>query len=215
MYGAKWHTIYNWHYTILAIAQTDSKGLQNFIRARRATRFTIEKPTAQRESWRDLIGVVPQDITLFNGNVVDNILLGKEDAPQRLLSFIEEYGFEPFFNTLPQGLSTILGEEGINLSGGQRQMIALMRALYQNPQLLLLDEFTSAMDRETEQFVLALLKKLKAKMTIIFISHRLHSLKKIADRIAIINNGIVENVGTHSELMQSDNFYSLYWKEIY
>lgn len=169
----------------------------------------------ETESWRDLIGVVPQDITLFNGNVVDNILLGKEDAPQRLLSFIEEYGFEPFFKTLPQGLSTILGEEGINLSGGQRQMIALMRALYQNPQLLLLDEFTSAMDRETEQFVLALLKKLKAKMTIIFISHRLHSLKKIADRIAIINNGIVENVGTHSELMQSDNFYSLYWKEIY
>ncbi len=93
-------------------------------------------------------------------------------------------------------------------------MIALMRVLYQKPQILILDEVTSAMDRKTEQFVLALLQKLKTEMTIVFISHRLHSLQKIADKIAIIENGVISHSGTHEELMQSENFYSAYWEEI-
>jgi ATP-binding cassette subfamily B protein len=137
------------------------------------------------KKWRSIIGVIPQDITIFNGNVIDNILLGKEDRVENIISFTKEYGFEQFINTLPQGFATILGEEGINLSGGQKQVIALMRVLYKKPQLLILDEFTSAMDRKTEKFVLQLLNQLKEKLTIIFISHRLHSLKKIADKICI------------------------------
>ncbi|MCH7523527.1 MAG: ATP-binding cassette domain-containing protein, partial [Bacteroidetes bacterium] len=166
------------------------------------------------ENWRNIIGVIPQDITIFNGNLVDNILLGKEDKPENIVEFCQKFGFEKFIAELPQGYATILGEEGINLSGGQKQLLALMRVLYKKPQLLLLDEFTSAMYRKTEQFVINLLNKLKSEMSIIFISHRLHTLKRIADRIYIIENGETKVFGTHKHLMQSSNFYSDYWLEL-
>ncbi|MBA4746743.1 MAG: peptidase domain-containing ABC transporter [Muricauda sp.] len=164
--------------------------------------------------WRNVIGVVPQEITIFSGNVLDNILLGKKDKFENIKRFCEDYGFIDFINELPQGYSTILGEEGINLSGGQKQIIGLMRALYHKPQLLILDEPTSAMDRTTEKFVLALLKQLKPKLTIILISHRIHSLPKIADKIYIIENLTISNFGTHQKLMQSHNFYSTFWSEL-
>ena len=167
------------------------------------------------KSWRTILGVVPQDVTIFGGNVITNILLGKEDTPENIVKFCQDYGFETFINTLPQSYATILGEEGINLSGGQKQLIALMRALYKKPKFLLLDEFTSAMDRKTEKFVLDLLNKLKSELTIIFISHRLHSLPKIADRIYVLENGIISNFGTHDELMKTNNFYSQFWKDMW
>ena len=166
------------------------------------------------ESWRTILGVVPQDVTIFGGNVITNILLGQEDTPENIVNFCRDYGFEDFVNSLPQGYATILGEEGINLSGGQKQVIALMRALYKKPKVLLLDEFTSAMDRKTEQFVLELLNKLKSELTIIFISHRLHSLPKIADRIYVLDNGIISHYGNHKKLMESKNFYSEFWTEL-
>ena len=171
-------------------------------------------PDIETKSWRTILGVVPQEVTIFGGNVITNILLGKEDTPENIVKFCQDYGFEIFINTLPQSYATILGEEGINLSGGQKQLIALMRALYKKPKVLLLDEFTSAMDRKTEKFVLDLLNKLKSELTIIFISHRLHSLPKIANRIYVLENGIISNFGTHDELMKTNNFYSLFWKEI-
>lgn len=164
--------------------------------------------------WRDIIGVIPQDVTIFSGNVITNILLGKEDVPENIIKFCKDYGFEHFINSLPQGYATILGEEGINLSGGQKQIIALMRVLYKKPQLLLLDEFTSAMDRKTEHFVLDLLNRLKKDISIIFISHRLHSLKRIADRIYIIENGVCTVNGSHAQLLKTSNFYSDYWTEL-
>ena len=89
-----------------------------------------------------------------------------------------------------------------------------MRVLYKKPQLLLLNEFTSAMDRKTEKFVLNLLKKLKSELTIIFISHRLHSLPQIADTIYVLENGVISNFGNHKKLMETTNFYSDFWKEL-
>lgn len=166
------------------------------------------------ENWRTILGVVPQEVTIFGGNVITNILLGQEDKPENIIKFCQDYGFEDFINTLPQNYATILGEEGINLSGGQKQVIALMRALYKKPKVLLLDEFTSAMDRKTEQFVLELLNKLKSELTIIFISHRLHSLPKIADRIYVLENGIISDFGNHEKLMETKNFYSEFWTEL-
>jgi len=167
------------------------------------------------KSWRTILGVVPQDVIIFGGNVITNILLGQEDTPENIVKFCQDYGFETFINTLPQSYATILGEEGINLSGGQKQLIALMRALYKKPKVLLLDEFTSAMDRKTEKFVLDLLNKLKPELSIIFISHRLHSLPKIADRIYVLENGIISNFGTHDKLMKTTNFYSQFWKDMW
>jgi ATP-binding cassette, subfamily C, bacteriocin exporter len=171
-------------------------------------------PNIATKSWRTILGVVPQEVTIFGGNVITNILLGKEDTPENIVKFCQDYGFETFINTLPQNYATILGEEGINLSGGQKQVIALMRALYKKPKVLLLDEFTSAMDRKTEQFVLNLLNKLKSELTIIFISHRLHSLPKIADQIYALENGIITVFGNHEKLMESKNFYSEFWTEL-
>ncbi|MGY0408767.1 MAG: peptidase domain-containing ABC transporter [Polaribacter sp.] len=175
-------------------------------------KFNLSKINTQ--DWRNIIGIIPQDITIFSGNVITNILLGKEDTPKNIENFCKEYGFTEFINSLPQGFATILGEEGINLSGGQKQIIALMRVLYKKPQLVLLDEFTSAMDRKTEKFVLNLLKKLKSELTIIFISHRLHSLPQIADKIYVLENGIISNHGTHQKLMETTNFYSNFWQEL-
>jgi ABC-type bacteriocin/lantibiotic exporter with double-glycine peptidase domain len=165
------------------------------------------------KNYRDLLGVIPQEITIFNGNVIDNILLGKTDSPENVLEFIQEHQFDLYFNQLPQGLTTILGEEGINLSGGQKQIIALARVLYKKPQFLILDEATSAMDRKTENFTMNLLEKIKLKCAVLFISHRLNRLKISADIIYILENRTILEFGNHRELMETQNFYSDYWKE--
>lgn len=165
--------------------------------------------------WHRVIGVVPQNIHLFNGSVLENIAF--EDAikePEKVLNFLVQYGFASFLDALPQSYMTLLGEEGINISGGQRQIIALARALYQQPQLLVLDEATSAMDRQTEQFVLQLLRKIKANMGIIFITHKLHILKSFCNKIYILEQGIVTHYGTHQQLVESENLYNAYWADL-
>ncbi len=163
------------------------------------------------KSYRDLIGVIPQEITIFNGNVVDNIILGTLESPENLEIFFHTYGFDTYFNKLPQGFATNLGEEGVNLSGGQKQLIALARALYKKPQLLILDEATAAMDRNTENFTIQLLEKIKKNCAIFFISHRLNILKNNADIIYILENKTITASGNHQKLMETGNFYSDYW----
>lgn len=166
-------------------------------------------------SWRQIIGVVPQEIHIFNGNVIDNICLGdSEKEAEKVLQFLVDNGFEKFINDLPQSYMTILGEEGINLSGGQKQIIAFARSLYQNPQLLILDEATSAMDKETEEFITSLITKLKEDIAVFYISHRFHVLKNISDRIYVIVKGKIQAFGSHAELLGGDNLYSKYWKDI-
>ncbi len=163
------------------------------------------------KSYRNLIGIIPQEITIFNGNVIDNILLGETDTPENIIVFLKEFGFDSYFNQLPQGLATLLGEEGINLSGGQKQIIALARVLYKKPQFLILDEATAAMDRNTENFSMSLFEKIKPNCAIFFISHRLNTLKKIADTIYVLENKTISHSGSHEELMKSKNFYSEFW----
>lgn len=175
----------------------------------------IDLTTINTTEWRNNIGVIPQDTHIFNGSVIQNIAFDvNENNIESIINFCIEYGFSKFIEQLPQAYYTIIGEEGINLSGGQKQVIALMRALYKKPKVLLLDEFTSAMDRKTEQFVLELLNNLKSEITIILISHRIHSLPKIADRIYVLENGIISDFGNHKKLMESKNFYSEFWTEM-
>jgi ATP-binding cassette subfamily B protein len=163
------------------------------------------------KSYRNLIGVIPQEITIFNGNVIDNILLGQTDTPENIIAFLTDYGFDNYFNQLPQGLATILGEEGINLSGGQKQIIALARVLYKKPQFLILDEATAAMDRNTESFTMNLFEKVKPNCAIFFISHRLNALRQIADVTYVLDQKTISHFGNHNELMNTTNFYSDYW----
>ncbi|GAB3415246.1 peptidase domain-containing ABC transporter [Niabella aquatica] len=167
------------------------------------------------QSWRNLISVVPQEPHIFNTTILENIAF--EDAAKRtgeVLQFLQRYGFASFIDGLPQSFMTVVGKGGINLSGGQKQMIALARALYKMPQLLILDEATAAMDRTGEQFVLQLLMRLKPQMGIIFITHRLHVLKSFCDRICLLENGIITASGSHDCLIEQDNLYSRYWQDM-
>jgi len=166
------------------------------------------------ESWRKVIGVVPQDVTLFNGNLLSNITLGDEMDPQTMEEFFQEYQFDKFIQMLPQGLATIVGEEGINLSGGQKQMVGLMRALYKKPQFLILDEFTSAMDRLTENFALDCISKIKSEIGVFFITHRLSIVPRIADKISVLEKKSIKLTDSHKELLKHNNFYSQYWNEL-
>lgn len=166
------------------------------------------------ENWRSKLGVVPQQVKIFNGTLLDNILLGDTvENTNELEHFLKYYGFDTFFRKFPNGYATLLGEGGVNISGGQQQLVALARALYRQPELLLLDEPTSALDRNTEIFVLNLLQELKKDRAVILLTHRLRTAKR-ADRIYIIENGRIEKMGNHMQLLESDNLYSKAWKDI-
>lgn len=162
--------------------------------------------------WSQLISVVPQDVYIYNGTVLDNISFGviPKDMNE-ILVFCKYYGLDKFIAELPQGLMTLVGEEGVNLSGGQKQLIAFARALYKPSRILLLDEMTAAMDRQTERTICDLLLRLKKDHIIVFITHRLETARRIGDLTYVIEHGHIEAVGTHEKLMQTSNFYSEYW----
>jgi ATP-binding cassette, subfamily C, bacteriocin exporter len=146
--------------------------------------------------WRSIVGVVPQSIKIFNGTLLENISLGKDiENPQAIIDFCQKTGFHSYFTNFPQTYQTIVGEGGINLSGGQQQLVALARALYRQPQLLLLDEATSAMDKKTEGFVLDLLQKLKSQMAILFITHK-SDLLSLVDQVHCLENKQLFSVGS-------------------
>lgn len=174
----------------------------------------VNMHTVSLDSWRKLCSHVPQRIHLFNGTVLENLAF--EDAassPERVMEFLFKYGFHTFIDRLPLGPMTVIGEGGVNLSGGQRQIIGLARALYKSPQVLILDESTAAMDQLSEKFVKDLLLRIKKEMAIIYISHNVFSVRKICDRIYTVEKGAISVSGTHQTLMSSDNMYSRYWRE--
>jgi len=149
--------------------------------------------------WRDLIGVVPQDIAVFSGSLLANLCLDRRADVERLLGFCREYGFDRYFEQWPQSYATILGEGGVALSGGQRQLLALARCLYAGPQLLLLDEPTSAMDAATERFVIGVLQRYREKAGILVISHK-DSLTQLADRVYVLEGGVSREFRMRGEM---------------
>jgi ABC-type bacteriocin/lantibiotic exporter with double-glycine peptidase domain len=167
------------------------------------------------QSLRDIVSVVPQKIDLFSGNVIENIAVGEFDPDmEKIITICKKLGILAFIEGLPNGFETHLGENGATLSGGQKQMVALARALYQKPQLLLLDEPTSAMDRETEKKVLDLLKKLRKEMAVIMVTHRVQSIKH-AERIYILEKGEISTSGTPQSLMEAENLFSGAVQDVY
>jgi len=165
--------------------------------------------------WRDILGVIPQEIFIFNGTIIENICINtNQEHIQQAIEICEKYGLENYFKQMPQGYMTIVGENGINLSGGEKQLIALARILVKNPKILLLDEPTAAMDRKMEKQTLDILKSIKENRIIFFISHRLHILKNYADFIYLLENNSISHAGTHLQLLQSENLYSAYWADL-
>ena len=165
-------------------------------------------------SLRRIVSVVPQQIDLFAGNVVDNIAVGDyEPDMQRVIDIATQLGIIEFIETLPKGFQTYLGENGITLSGGQRQRIAIARALYRNPEILILDEATSSLDSASEQYVQQMINLLKADhKTILVIAHRLSTIYN-ADKIIVLDKGLVVEEGTHKELIGKKSHYAKLWEQ--
>jgi ATP-binding cassette, subfamily C, bacteriocin exporter len=161
-----------------------------------------------QKDWRKSIGYVPQEIKLFNGTLLYNLTL-EEDPTQAkaVMEFCKEIGLNGFFESLPLGIFTLVGEEGINLSGGQRQLVGLVRALLQKPKALLLDEFTGAMDRNTEQKMLDLILRIKEQMPVLVVTHRVKPAL-IADEVLILENGQLVDFGTPAALLEKSNLIS-------
>lgn len=138
-------------------------------------------------NWRNFVAVVQQNIQLFNGTVLENIILD-ENLNEPKLNEIISFGFDKFINSLPQSIFTLVGEEGINLSGGQKQLLGWMRALYHNPKFLILDEPTSSLDNQNRDFIYRLIQKLKEDKIIFIISHHIEDLKNISEQIYRLEN---------------------------
>ncbi len=159
------------------------------------------------KSLRSHMGVVLQDNFLFSATVGENIALGKADAPtedvRKAAGLAQAM---PFIEELPKGLETPVGERGVGLSGGQKQRIALARALLMNPEVLILDEATSSVDTETEYLIQEGLEEVMADRTCVLIAKRLSTIRG-ADKIVIMDQGRIVEIGTHQELLSQPGFY--------
>ncbi len=158
--------------------------------------------------WNKKVSYIPQNVHIFNGSVLHNITLtnNKRDW-EKAVEFCDEIGLGDLIAGFPQGFETVVGDGGINLSGGQKQLIALARALYHKPQVLLLDEATAAMDRNTENFVLNLLHELKKELIIFIVTHQMKVASK-SDYIYVLEKNMIGSAGTPESLLLTDNFYS-------
>jgi ABC-type bacteriocin transporter len=164
------------------------------------------------QSLRKIVSVVPQRIDLFSGNVVDNIAVGEFNPDMtRVIEICEKLGMTKFVEQLPQGFNTYLGENGATLSGGQQQRIAIARALYRNPEILILDEATSSLDSLSEAFVQNTLRLLgEESKTVIVIAHRLSTIS-MAQRIIMLEKGKVVQDGSLAELTLSNGPFRTMW----
>jgi len=148
------------------------------------------------------IGYVPQHIFLADNSIVSNVAFGileQEIDRKRVAYALRVAQLEPFIKSLPEGIDTKVGERGVRISGGQRQRIGIARALYRNPEILILDEASSALDGHTEAQLYAALKDLKDQMTIILVTHRLATLEH-ADLIYVLERGKIVDQGNYNEL---------------
>jgi ATP-binding cassette subfamily B protein len=163
------------------------------------------------ESLRNKIGLVSQDIFLFEGTVFENIAYGNLNATEEEVWEAAKLSeSDKFINLLPNKENTIVGERGQKLSGGQRQRISIARAILKNPEILILDEATSAVDNETEAAIQRSINTLKKGRTVIAIAHRLSTIRN-AEIIYVLEEGKVVESGNHESLLDFEGVYSKLW----
>ena len=159
-------------------------------------------------SLRRQIGIVPQETTLFSGTIAQNIAFGTLDLKLKDIEAAAKIAnAHQFISELSQGYYTYVGERGVNLSGGQRQSIAIARAILFNPRILILDEATSALDSESEALVQEALERIMQERTVFVIAHRLATVRR-ADRILVLEKGKIIESGNHQELCHKDGVYA-------
>ncbi|MBP3813817.1 MAG: ABC transporter ATP-binding protein, partial [Butyrivibrio sp.] len=165
-----------------------------------------------QKSLRSFIGIVQQDVYLFNGTVKENIAYGKPDATmEEIVEAAKNADLLGFIETLPNGFDTEVGERGARLSGGQKQRIAIARVFLKNPPILILDEATSALDNESERYIQESLDKLAKGRTTITIAHRLSTILG-ADEIIVLDEDGIKERGKHKELIQKGGLYEKYYR---
>jgi ATP-binding cassette, subfamily B, multidrug efflux pump len=161
------------------------------------------------------IGFVPQETFLFSESIRENIAFGAPQAStENVLAAAEAAHIRREFEEFPHGLDTAVGERGLTLSGGQKQRTAIARAVVRDPAILVLDDALASVDTYTEETILRQLREVMRDRTTIFISHRISTVRH-ADRIAVLVNGRIAELGTHEELLSVGHFYaSLYEKQL-
>jgi ATP-binding cassette, subfamily B, bacterial MsbA len=164
--------------------------------------------TVQAQSLRSQLAIVPQEPTLFGDSIAENIRYGHLDATDEdVREAARAANAMTFIEHLPGGMNTLVGERGVKLSAGQRQRIAIARALLHNPRILLLDEATASLDNESEALVQDALNRLMQQRTTIVVAHRLTTVER-ADQILVLNDGRIVERGTHDELLELNGLYA-------
>jgi len=157
---------------------------------------------------REQLAIVLQEPVLFGGSIADNIRYGRLDATDaEIRSAAGAANALTFIDELPEGIDSLVGERGVKLSAGQRQRIAIARALLRNPRVLLLDEATASLDNESEALVQDALNRLMHGRTTIVVAHRLTTVER-ADRILVLNNAHIVEQGTHEQLLALNGLYA-------
>jgi len=164
-----------------------------------------------QESLREAIGIVPQDTVLFNDSVEYNIAYGRCDADyDEIVRAAKLANIHDFIISLPEGYQTVVGERGLKLSGGEKQRIAIARAILKNPKILIFDEATSSLDSRSEKMILEALQELASDHTTLVIAHRLSTVID-ADQILVMDDGRIIERGSHHELLERNGVYAHMW----
>lgn len=167
--------------------------------------------SVKKESLRKNIAFVPQDIVLLNNSMRANIVYGNDKVSEsKLHSIIEAVHLDGLISKLPEDINTIVGERGVKLSGGEKQRIAIARALLRTPKIIVFDEATSSLDTETEKKIQQNIYEVTSNITTILIAHRLETVIH-ADKIVFLDKGKIVEEGSHSRLLSLNRHYARLW----
>ena len=167
----------------------------------------VDCATLSREEMREQFAMVLQDTWLFRGTIAENVAYGKPDATrEEIIDACDRAYCDHFIRTLPEGYDTIVGDDMTNLSGGQKQLLTIARAMLADRRLLILDEATSNVDTRTEILLQKAMDKLMQHRTCFVIAHRLSTIVD-SDLILVLDQGKIVEQGTHKELLKKEGFY--------
>lgn len=162
--------------------------------------------TINTEQWHEMCGSVLQDGYIFSDTILKNITMDRPYDKEKLNDAVKIANIQLYINSLYKGFDTIIGDEGVNLSQGQKQRILIARAVYKNPRILFFDEATNALDTKNENIIVTNLYSYLKNRTAVIVAHRLSTVK-FADLILVMKNGSIVEKGTHEELLEKRGYY--------